>query len=98
MFAYALARGARAGHLRPSYLEHARRAFAGVAERHVRVGAGGEILIGGICKVAGLGGDPYRDGSYEYYLSEPVVTNDDKGVGAFLLAAAEVGDEELRSG
>jgi unsaturated rhamnogalacturonyl hydrolase len=40
--------------------------------------------------VAGLGGNPYRDGSYEYYLSEKVVTNDPKGVGAFLLASVEM--------
>ena len=40
--------------------------------------------------MAGLGGNPYRDGSYEYYLSEKVVTNDPKGVGALLLAATEM--------
>jgi unsaturated rhamnogalacturonyl hydrolase len=40
--------------------------------------------------VGGLGGNPYRDGSYEYYLSEKVITNDPKGVGAFLLAANEM--------
>jgi unsaturated rhamnogalacturonyl hydrolase len=43
----------------------------------------------GICGVAGLGGDPYRDGSVDYYLSEPVVANDPKGVGAFFMAVAE---------
>jgi hypothetical protein len=41
------------------------------------------------CKVAGLGGNPYRDGSYAYYTSTEVVQNDPKGVGAFLLAAVE---------
>ncbi len=40
--------------------------------------------------MAGLGGNPYRDGSYQYYLSEKVVTNDPKGMGAFLLASTEM--------
>jgi unsaturated rhamnogalacturonyl hydrolase len=43
----------------------------------------------GICGVAGLGNVPYRDGSYEYYLSEPVVMNDPKGVGALFMALGE---------
>lgn len=43
----------------------------------------------GICAVAGLGGNPYRDGSYGYYLSEPVIANDPKGIGAWLMALAE---------
>ncbi|MBP2160381.1 MULTISPECIES: glycoside hydrolase family 105 protein [Asticcacaulis] len=45
--------------------------------------------LNGICRVAGLGGDPYRDGSYEYYLSEKIVANDPKGVGPFFMAVAE---------
>jgi unsaturated rhamnogalacturonyl hydrolase len=40
--------------------------------------------------VSGLGGDPYRDGSYQYYMSEKVVPNDAKGVGSFLLASNEM--------
>ena len=44
-----------------------------------------------ICKVAGLGGNPPRDGSYAYYVSEPVVSNDYKGVAPFVLAAVELG-------
>ena len=43
----------------------------------------------GICGVAGLSNVPYRDGSYEYYLSEPVVMNDPKGVGALFMALSE---------
>ena len=41
-------------------------------------------------KASGLGGDPYRDGSYAYYIGEKIATNDPKGVGAFLLAASEM--------
>ncbi len=41
-------------------------------------------------KVSGLGGDPYRDGSYAYYVGEKVGTNDPKGFGAFLMASVEM--------
>ena len=47
------------------------------------------VELDGICGVAGLGGNPYRDGSFEYYLSEPIVPDDPKGVSALLLAVAE---------
>jgi len=43
-----------------------------------------------------IGSNPYRDGSYEYYLSEKVVTNDPKGIGAFLLAATEMETRSVR--
>lgn len=46
------------------------------------------------CQVAGLGGADQRDGTYAYYISEPIITNDQKGVGAFLKACAEY--EQLR--
>jgi unsaturated rhamnogalacturonyl hydrolase len=90
MFIYAIAKGVRQGDLAAERLEIARRAFAGVLELFIRVDAEGDVDVGGICAVAGLGGDPYRDGSYEYYVSEPVVSNDYKGLGAFLLASVEM--------
>ena len=45
-----------------------------------------------ICRVAGLGGSPYRDGTYDYYVGEPIVSDDNKGVGPFILAAVEMGN------
>ena len=53
--------------------------------------------VEGTVSVAGLGGNPYRDGSYEYYLSEKVVTNDPKGVGAFLMASTEMESDAVRA-
>ena len=50
----------------------------------------GQTNLYGTVSVSGLGGNPYRDGSYEYYMSEKVVMNDPKGVGAFILAADEM--------
>ena len=90
MFTYAFAKGARMGYLAPSYRALAERAFDGMVERFVTVEPDGLVSITNICKVAGLGGDPPRDGSYAYYVSEPVVANDYKGVGAFILAAHEL--------
>lgn len=91
MFTYAFAKGARLGYLAPAYRSIAERGFDGMLATFVTVGADGLVSINGICKVAGLGGNPPRDGSYEYYVSEPVVADDYKGVGAFILAANELG-------
>jgi unsaturated rhamnogalacturonyl hydrolase len=91
MFVYAFAKGARMGYLAPAYRALAERAFDGMVKTFVTVGPDGLVSIGGICKVAGLGGNPPRNGSYEYYVSEPVVADDYKGVGAFILAAGDLG-------
>jgi len=63
--------------------------YQGLMEQKVQEDSSGELHLTGICKVAGLGGTPYRDGSYEYYISEPQVTDDFKGVGPFILASSE---------
>jgi unsaturated rhamnogalacturonyl hydrolase len=90
MFVYSLAKGVKLGYLPESYLKVARKGWAGIRSRFVEEAEGGGVNFKGTVSVAGLGGDPYRDGSYEYYLSEKVVTNDAKGVGAFLMAASEM--------
>ena len=61
----------------------------------IRVDDEGQVNLHGICSSAGLGGNPYRDGTYEYYIGEPIVTNNLHGVGAFILAAYEF--ENLKS-
>jgi unsaturated rhamnogalacturonyl hydrolase len=91
MFAYAFAKGSRLGYLSRRYTAIAARAFDGLVATQMHVGTDGLPSLGGICKVAGLGGTPPRDGTYEYYVSEPVVSDDYKGVGAFILAALELG-------
>jgi unsaturated rhamnogalacturonyl hydrolase len=91
MFTYSFAKGARMGYLAPKYHALATRAFDGMLRQFVSTDADGLVSIRGICKVAGLGGTPPRDGTYEYYVSEPVVSDDYKGVGAFMLAAIELG-------
>jgi unsaturated rhamnogalacturonyl hydrolase len=90
MFAYALARGVRLGYLPPSYSENATRAWQGILTRFVHTETDGSVGISGTVKGIDLGGDPYHDGSYEYYVNSPVVTNDPKGLGSFLLASTEM--------
>ena len=90
MIVYALAKGARCGYLPASYLDNAKYAYSRIIQQFITVDADNLVNLNGICGVAGLGGAPYRDGSYEYYLSEPIVSNDDKGVGAFIMASAEM--------
>lgn len=91
MFAYALAKGANRGYLGPEYRRIADRAYDGILEHMVTVDEQGLVSLNRIVSVAGLGGKQQRDGSFEYYISEPVVSNDYKGVGAFLKASVELG-------
>jgi unsaturated rhamnogalacturonyl hydrolase len=90
MFTYALAKGVRKGYLPASYLAVAQEGYQGIVSRFVKTDPGGQVNLAGTVSVGGLGGNPYRDGSYEYYLSEKVVTNDPKGMGAFLMASNEM--------
>jgi unsaturated rhamnogalacturonyl hydrolase len=90
MFVYALAKGVRRGYLPERFQASAERGWKGILGRFVEAGPGGDVTLKGTVKVGGLGGEPYRSGTFEYYVSEPVVSNDPKGVGAFLLAGGEM--------
>src|SRR5437870_10399071 len=90
MFVYALAKGAHGKYVPGSYFRVAEKGYRGILHQFVETKADGRVDFKGTVGVSGLGGNPYRDGSYEYYLSEKVVTNDAKGVGAFLMAANEM--------
>jgi unsaturated rhamnogalacturonyl hydrolase len=90
MFVYALAKAAREGYLPDSYLKVAQKGYDGIIKKFITYGADGQVNLNGTVAVGGLGGQPYRDGSYKYYLSEKVVQNDPKGVGAFILASVEI--------
>jgi unsaturated rhamnogalacturonyl hydrolase len=87
MYVYAIAKGVRQGYLPQSWLPTAGRAFRGLLENLVSTNEEGQVDLHGICSTAGLGGTPYRDGSFDYYVNEPIITNDLHGVGAFLNAA-----------
>ena len=91
MVSYALLKAARNGMLPPEYSEKGREIFQGIA-REKMSDEGGDLNLKGICLVAGLGPENNlrRDGSYAYYISEPVVENDAKGVGPFVMAYTEM--------
>jgi unsaturated rhamnogalacturonyl hydrolase len=95
MFTYAFAKGANKGYLDKKFTEAAQESFNGLVQHLVTVDEHGAISLHHICQGAGLGGQPYRDGSYEYYVNETQRTNDLKGLGPFLLAAIELERELL---
>lgn len=90
MFAYALAKGVNKGYLPKKFKTVAVKAFDGLTTQLIQVEPDGEINITQACAVAGLGGNPYRDGSYEYYVNERKKDNDPKATGPFILAALEL--------
>ncbi|MGD0799013.1 MAG: glycoside hydrolase family 88 protein [Acidobacteriaceae bacterium] len=90
MFTYALAKGIRMGYLPQPDEANATRAWAGIQKQFVTANADGLLTLHGTVKVGGLGGTPYRSGTFDYYIHEPVVDQDKKGVGAFLLAGSEM--------
>lgn len=88
MFVYSLAKAVNRGYLPRDYVPVILRGYSGLIERLIKPEANGRISLTQCCSVAGLGYG--RDGSYEYYLREPVVENDLKGVGPFILAGIEL--------
>jgi len=92
MIAYAMMKGARLGVIDKKYSEMGKKTFDGICNKYLSVNDEGDLNLGGICLVAGLGPEDNRrrDGSYEYYISEPVVENDAKGVAPFVLCYTEV--------
>ena len=90
LIAYALLKGARLGYLPERYGEAGEKAFQGIVNRYLQLKDDGTINLGGICLVAGLGGEDRRDGTPAYYYSEPVVENEAKGTAPFILAYTEI--------
>lgn len=91
MVAYFYLKGARLGILDPAYADTGASIFQSICNRYLKE-TDGKLNLGGICLVAGLGpeNNRRRDGSYEYYISEPVVENDAKGLAPFLMCYTEL--------
>jgi unsaturated rhamnogalacturonyl hydrolase len=91
LLAYAILKGVRLGALDASYQAIGLSIFDGLVKTYISE-KNGDLNMDGICLVAGLGPDhnTRRNGTIEYYLSEPIVSNDAKGVGPFILAYTEV--------
>ena len=90
MFVYAIVKGVRHNYLPKEDLAIAQRAYDGILKQFVEVDRAGQVHLKGTCRSAGLGGTPYRDGSFEYYIGEPIATDNHHGVGAFILASDEI--------
>lgn len=91
MVAYFYLKGARLGILDKSYAPVGAKIFQSICGRYLTE-TDGKLNLGGICLVAGLGpeNNRRRDGSFEYYISEPVVENDAKGLAPFLMCYTEL--------
>ena len=89
IIAYAILKGVRLEVLPERYRQYGLNGFGDICDRYL-VEKEGRLSLGGICLVAGLGGKEMRDGSVAYYVSEPIVEDEAKGVAPFLLCATEV--------
>jgi unsaturated rhamnogalacturonyl hydrolase len=90
MFAFVLLKAARLRYIDEHYSENGRRAYAGILREFID----GDDITRAVA-VVGLGGDPnsegrYRDGSYQYYVTEKTRSNDPKAVGSFIFASLEM--------
>ncbi len=107
MFAYSLLKAYRKGYLGEKYRDAGIKAYKGILNNFIKVNPDSTISLTNCCAVAGLGPglspsvlkaapkvkeNKRRDGSYEYYLSEPIRDNDAKGVGPFIWASLEMED------
>ena len=85
-----MAKGARKGYLPKEFLQIAQETFDGIVKYSTKVNDDGTVSITNCCAVAGLGGKQQRNGSVEYYLSEPIRDDDPKAIGPFIFAAYEL--------
>ncbi len=104
MFAYVLLKGYRKGYLGEKYRDAGVKAYNGILKQFIKVNPDKTISLTNCCAVSGLGPGPgpyvkkpnyKRDGSFEYYMSEPIRDNDAKGVGPFIWASLEMEQQGL---
>jgi unsaturated rhamnogalacturonyl hydrolase len=88
MFIYTWVKGAQKGYLPEAFAEKGATAYDQFVKRFIRENGDGTISVTDVCSVAGLGGEKnYRDGSFDYYISEPVRDDDPKAVGPFIMVS-----------
>ena len=85
-------KGARLNILPSQFADFGKETFDGICSKYLQIKDDGDLNLSGICLVAGLGpeNNARRDGSFEYYISEPIVENDAKGVAPFILCYTEI--------
>ena len=92
MFAYALLKAYRKGYVGAKYRDVGIKAYRGIIRHFIRINEDQTLSLTNCCSVAGLGpkNNPRRDGTYQYYLSEPICDDDAKGLGPFIWASLEM--------
>jgi unsaturated rhamnogalacturonyl hydrolase len=88
MFVYTIAKAVNHGYIPRDLLPVAVKGYDGIVNRLIRIEANGAVTLTKCCSVAGLSNG--RNGSFEYYIKEPIVDNDMKGVGPFIMAGMEL--------
>jgi unsaturated rhamnogalacturonyl hydrolase len=89
MFTYFLFKAVSKGYIDNSYYQYAKKAYQGITREFIEVDQNTFLNLKDTVYVSGLGGNKMRDGSYEYYISEPKQINNLLGIGAFLMAATQ---------
>ena len=89
IFSFAIMKSVRLGFLDESYFQYGEKAFNGICKTYLSEEEG-ELQLGGICLVAGLGNKEMREGTFDYYMREPIVKNEAKGVAPLILAYIEI--------
>lgn len=89
MFTYAFLKGLRMGYIDDSYRDYVLSLYPKFINRFIKENEDGTISMTDCCSVGGLGGKQMRKGDFDYYLSEPIIDNDCKGVGPFIWASLE---------
>lgn len=90
MFMYSIAKAVNKGYIDASYKKIAEEAFTGLTTTLMRKDADGTLNLLQCCAVSGLGGSPYRSGTYEYYINERIRENDAKATGPFIMGCLEL--------
>ncbi|MBS2097410.1 glycoside hydrolase family 88/105 protein [Carboxylicivirga linearis] len=91
MFMYSIAKAVNKKYVNKKYRKIALRAYEGLMKNLIVENEDGTLTLTQCCAVAGLGGKPYRDGSYEYYINERIRENDSKATGPFIMGCLELG-------
>jgi rhamnogalacturonyl hydrolase YesR len=91
MFVFTLAKGVRMGYFDKKYVPVAQKGYDGILKNFIELDTQGGIHLTKTVSGAGLGGVPYRSGTYDYYIHEPLRTDDMKGIGVFIQADIEIG-------
>ncbi|MEO2064851.1 MAG: glycoside hydrolase family 88 protein [Christiangramia sp.] len=90
MFVYTFAKAVSKGYISQDYQTIAEKGYQGILDNLISVEENGIVNLNEVCAVAGLGGEPYRDASFEYYVNEEIRSNDPKGTGPFILASLQL--------